>query len=100
RSDYSANVISNYINLFDVQEYLTAMAAGACQKNISQPNINNLPIPECLITGEANIEQYFDKYEHESLEVMATIAKEESILFKLKSDISKEIKTQIIKFYS
>jgi len=36
---YNADIVSNYINLFDVQKYLTAMASGACQKNIAQPTI-------------------------------------------------------------
>lgn len=100
KSGFSSNVISNYINLFDVQKYLTAMAAGACQKNISQPTIKNLPIPEALITGVADVEQYFVEYENESIKLLSEIDQLEKKLIELKSDISISIKDKIVAYYN
>lgn len=99
KEGFSANVIGNYINLFDVQKYLTAMASGACQKNIAQPTIKNLPIPEVLLTGEAKIEKYFSEYEKESIKIVKDINRLEQRLSELKSDISESIKGKLLEFY-
>lgn len=100
REGYSSDVIANYINLFDVQKYLTAMASGACQKNIAQPTIKNLPIPEILLTGETNFEELFNQYETESLNILENINNLEHRLSELKCDISTSIKNRIIEFYN
>ncbi len=99
REGYSANVISNYINLFDVQKYLTAMASGACQKNIAQPTIKNLPIPEVLLTGNNDFANLFSQYEEESLKILENISLLENQLHELKNDISSSIKSKIIQYY-
>ena len=99
KDGFSANAIAGYINLFDVQKYLTAMAAGACQKNIAQPTINNLPIPECLLNGEADIEQYFAVYENESRKIVESMALQERQLAQLKTNVSASIKEKIVEFY-
>lgn len=99
KDGFSANTIAGYINLFDVQKYLTAMAAGACQKNIAQPTINNLPIPECLLNNEANIDQYFAEYEKESRKIVDSMMLQEKNLSKLKSQVSDLIKDKLIDFY-
>lgn len=99
KEGFSANVIANYINLFDVQKYLTAMASGACQKNIAQPTIKNLPIPEILLTSEQGFEKYFDEYEKESIKILSEINKLDYRLIQLKSDISSSIKNKIEDFY-
>lgn len=99
KENFSANVIANYINLFDVQKYLTAMAAGACQKNIAQPTIKNLPIPEVLLTSKADFESYFNEYETKSLELLKNIDDLEGQLTELKSDISSSIKKKINEHY-
>lgn len=98
--DFSSDVIANYINLFDVQKYLTAMASGACQKNIAQPTIKNLPIPEVLLTGEADFAELFCEYETESISILKNINCLESRLTELKSDISDSIKNRIFDFYN
>ncbi len=100
RDSYSANVVANYINLFDVQKYLTAMAAGACQKNIAQPTIKNLPIPEVLLTGETDFKELFQEYERESINILGEIYRLEMKLNELKEDISSSIKDKIIDFYN
>jgi hypothetical protein len=100
KSGFSANVIANYINLFDVQKYLTAMAAGACQKNIAQPTINNLPIPEIILTDECAFEKDFKKYEKKSIEILNSIEQLECRLSETKTLVSKSIKEKILKFYS
>lgn len=99
KENFSANVIANYINLFDVQKYLTAMAAGACQKNIAQPTIKNLPIPEVLLTSKTDFESYFNEYETKSLELLKNIDNLENQLTELKSDISSSIKKKINEHY-
>ena len=91
--------MTNYINLFDVQKYLTAMAAGACQKNIAQPTIKNLPIPEILLTSKVDFEGYFNEYENKSLELLKNIDNLENQLSELKSDISSSIKNKINEHY-
>jgi len=100
RDGYNSDVISNYINLFDVQKYLTAMASGACQKNIAQPTIKSLPIPEVLLTGETDFASLFKEYETESLSILDNINELENRLSELKADISTSIKDRIIDYYN
>jgi len=100
KPEFSANVIAGYINLFDVQRYLTAMAAGACQRNIAQPIINQLPIPECLLSSEADTHQEFADYERGSREMLNYISEKEKELANLKTDISSSIKQKIKAFYA
>lgn len=100
KENFSANVIANYINLFDVQKYLTAMASGACQKNIAQPIIKNLPIPEVLLTNKIDFESYFKEYESKSTELLKQINILENQLIELKSDISSSIKNKINFYYN
>ncbi|MCW5908455.1 MAG: hypothetical protein KIS94_11390 [Chitinophagales bacterium] len=99
KEGFSANVIANYINLFDVQKYLTAMAAGACQKNIAQPTIKNLPIPEVLLKNKGDFEKYFNEYETKSLGILKQVDELESELTELKADISSSIKNKILALY-
>ena len=100
RDGYSADTISNYINLFEVQKYLTSMASGACQKNIAQPIIKNLPIPEVLLTGNAEFVNLFSEYENKSMSLLKEIGGLENQLIELKSDISSSIKKKIIEYYN
>lgn len=97
---YNADIISNYINLFDVQKYLTAMASGACQKNIAQPTIKNLPIPEVLLTDDNSFTSLFSEYETKSMEILQNIKNLECELSELKNDISSSIKNRIIDYYN
>jgi restriction endonuclease S subunit len=99
KEGFSPNAIAGYINLLDVQKYLTAMAAGACQKNIAQPVVNNLPIPECLLNNDTDIEQFFKTYGIESGKVLNAIALQERQLSQLKEGISNAIKSKIIEHY-
>lgn len=99
KEGYSADIISNYINLFDVQKYLTAMASGACQKNIAQPTIMNLPIPEVLLTGESDFKDLFSKYESQSRKTLSDINEYELSLQKLKNNISLLVSKRIADFY-
>lgn len=96
---FSANAIAGYLNLFDVQKYLTAMAAGACQKNIAQPTINNLPIPECLLSKETDMEQDFAEYEMQSRKIVEAMASQERQLSALKSQVSTSVKNKIFDSY-
>ena len=98
-SGYSSDIIANYINLFDVQKYLTAMASGACQKNISQPTIKNLPIPEVLLTEKDSFDKLFKEYESESTRILEDIRHSENELVELKNDISDSIRSSILGFY-
>ncbi len=100
REGYSADIISNYINLFEVQKYLTSMASGACQKNIAQPIIKNLPIPEVLLNGNADFARLFSEYENKSISILKKMGELDNELIELKSDISSSIKQRIIKYYS
>ena len=99
KAGFSADVIAGYINLIDVQKYLTAMAAGACQKNIAQPIVNNLPIPEYLLNGATEAEQCFTEYEDKSREILESIALLEKKLSELKSEVSDSVKSRITNFY-
>ena len=96
KEGFDANTIANYINLFDVQKYLTAMASGACQKNIAQPTIANIPIPEMLLTGNVSFKELFDEYEQESRNILEEIEKHEAKLESLKLGISKSINEKML----
>ncbi len=99
KEGFSADVIAGYINLVDVQKYLTAMAAGACQKNISQPVIKNLPVPDYLLNGATEIEHAFAEYEEESRKILESVDLLEKKLSELKSKVSNSVKSKIIDFY-
>ena len=92
----SANIIAGYINLVDVQKYLMAMAAGACQKNISQTVLKKLPVPICLLNGAVEIEQSFKEYEQESRDILKSMDLLEKQLTELKSNVSDSVKSEII----
>lgn len=100
KKGFSSRTIANYINMFPVQRYLIAMSAGACQKNISQPVIANLPIPSILLTKGNVCEKIFDEYEKESSSILKAISLNEKKLEKLKEDISSRIISQLITSYS
>jgi hypothetical protein len=76
------------------------MASGACQKNIAQPTIKNLPIPEVLLTGETDFISLFKEYETESLSILENINVFENRLSELKADISSSIKDRILEYYN
>jgi hypothetical protein len=63
KDNFSSATIANYINMFQVQRYLVGMSADACQKNISQPIIANLPIPSILLKPGKHYESIFSEYE-------------------------------------
>ena len=86
----SADVIANYMNMYFVQRYLTAMSAGACQKNISQPVISNLPIPSAVLR-EKKYETMFETYQQESRKVLQEIREKEQLLEEKKIEISRLI---------
>lgn len=100
KDGFSSNIIANYINMFPVQRYLIAMSAGACQKNISQPVIANLPIPSILLKAGNQCESIFSEYEESSKKILDTIATNEKKLEKLKKTTSEKILQQLIKEYS
>lgn len=100
KNGFSANAIAGYINMFDVQKYLTAMAAGACQKNISQSIINNLPIPECLLASTTEIETDFADYEEASRQIIEVMTAQERKLADLKEELSRSMRNKIIAFYA
>ena len=93
--NYSSDIIANYINLFDVQNYLNAMASGACQKNISQPTILSLPIPEVLLKEPEEFENIFNKYNLSIKSILDNIKKQESKMLELKHDTINKIKEKI-----
>jgi hypothetical protein len=99
KKEYSADIISHYINLFDVQKFLTAMASGACQKNITQPAIKNLPVPEVLLSGNGQFRELFREYEDETSTILTHIGRLEKQLTDLKKDISHSIKKKILAYY-
>lgn len=92
----SADVIANYINMYFVQRYLVAMSAGACQKNISQPVISNLPIPSVLLRDD-NYECLFEQYQKESINILEQIAEKEKMLEDKKIQISELIFKDLFK---
>lgn len=100
KEGFSSKTIANYINMFPVQRYLIAMSAGACQKNISQPVIANLPIPSVLLTPNNKCEDIFSEYEENSKKILHTIAQNEKKLEKLKETTSNKILAQLIKEYA
>ena len=100
KDGFSSKSIANYINMFPVQRYLIAMSAGACQKNISQPVIANLPIPSVLLAPNNACEDIFSEYEDSSMKILATIALNESKLEQLKEATSLKILEQLVKEYS
>lgn len=100
KDGFSSKTIANYINMFPVQRYLIAMSAGACQKNISQPVIANLPIPSVLLTPNNFYEDIFLEYAHRSKKIIETIARNESKLEQLKESTSVKILEQLTKEYT
>ena len=100
KEGFSSKTIAHYINMFPVQRYLVAMSAGACQKNISQPVIANLPIPSILLTSNNVCESIFSEYEDCSRRTLETIAANEAKLEHLKETTSSKILEQLIKEYS
>lgn len=99
KDDFSSKTIANYINMFPVQRYLVAMSAGACQKNISQPVIANLPIPSVLLNANNACEAIFAEYEENSKKILDAIATNEQKLEQLKESTSTRILDQLIKEY-
>lgn len=99
KEGFSSKMIANYINMFSVQRYLIAMSAGACQKNISQPVVANLPIPSILLTTQNACESIFLQYEEDSKKILDTIAADELRLEELKETTSKKIIEQLINEY-
>ena len=97
---FSSKTIANYINLFPVQRYLIAMSAGACQKNISQPVIANLPIPSVLLLPGNRCEDVFSEYEESSKKILDKISYCERELETLKEKTSKEVIQQLACEYS
>lgn len=100
KDGFSSKTIANYINMFPVQRYLIAMSAGACQKNISQPVIANLPIPSVLLTPNNKCDDIFSEYEDRSKKILGTIALNEEKLERLKESPSTKILSQLIKEYT
>jgi len=99
KKGFSADIIAGYINLSDVQNYLAAMASGACQKNLSQPVIKNLPVPEALLTGDTGVDEYFSEYGEESTKILGDMEKLEKKLSELKADISVSVRRKILEYY-
>ena len=100
KEGFSSKTIANYINMFPVQRYLIAMSAGACQKNISQPVIANLPIPSILLAPNNVCESIFLEYEDTSKKILEAIATNESSLEALKETTSLKILDQLVKEYT
>ena len=99
KEGFSSKTIANYINMFPVQRYLIAMSAGACQKNISQPVIANLPIPSVLLKPTNKCDAIFSEYEDSSKKILDEIAANEEKLEKLKEETSSRIIEQLLKEY-
>lgn len=99
KEGFSSKTIANYINMFPVQRYLIAMSAGACQKNISQPVIANLPIPSVLLEPTNKCDAIFLEYEDSSKKILDEIAANEEKLEKLKEKTSSRIIEQLLKEY-
>ena len=96
---FSAKLIANYMNLYPVQRYLIAMSSGACQKNISQPVIANLPIPSSMLLPDNKYQKLFDEYEDQSKEILKRIEVQERKLEDIKRDISDTVLSEIEKDY-
>lgn len=99
KKGFSSKTIANYINMFPVQRYLIAMSAGACQKNISQPVIANLPIPSVLLKPNNRCEDIFSEYEVNSKKILDEISSSEAKLEELKEKTSSSILEQLLKEY-
>lgn len=97
KDNFSSVTIANYINMFPVQRYLVAMSANACQKNISQPVIANLPISLLLLEPRNHCESIFFEYEKSNNKILNTIAMNEDKLEKLKEVTSKKYQTSLSK---
>ena len=100
KEGFSSKTIANYINMYPVQRYLIAMSAGACQKNISQPVIANLPIPSVLLEPTNECDAIFSEYEESSKKILDKIAANEEKLEKLKEETSTRIIEQLLKEYN
>lgn len=100
KDGFSSKTIANYINMFPVRRYLIAMSAGACQKNISQPVIANLPIPTSLLKSGNKYVDIFSEYEENSKKILDTIKANEEKLEKLKEVTSERILEQLVKEYT
>lgn len=94
---FSADIVANYINMFPVQRYLTAMSAGACQKNISQTVIINLPIPAVLFEPGGRFRDIFAEYEESSGKILKEIETNEQKLEQLKKSMSARMTLEIQK---
>lgn len=79
-SGVSANVIADYLNLTPVQSFLFAMAAGACQKNISQSIIQHLPIPKKIIDPDESMKSQLEEFHRKVNSVLLEIKSLESEL--------------------
>ena len=73
------------------------MAAGACQKNIAQPTITSLPIPEVLLSREEGFREVFDEYEHDVGLILEDIA-EKKELSGLKARLGSRVIDMILEF--
>ena len=71
------------------------MASGACQKNISQPTILSLPIPEVLLKEPEEFENIFYDYNLSIKSILDNIKKQESEMLELKHDTINKIKEKI-----
>jgi len=91
----SADTLASYINLSDVQTYLRAMAAGACQRNISQDTLNELPVPESLLDGSAELADVFARHELDAATVVRRIREDERQLRALKQTLSEEVRQRL-----
>ncbi|MBN2533843.1 MAG: N-6 DNA methylase [Spirochaetales bacterium] len=99
KPEYSADVIAHYINLPDVKHFLNAMSSGVCQKNISQPVIRNLPIPEVLLRNKNPFWNYFAEYDEKRMEIQKRIKEKEKELIQLKNEVVELVKREIARFY-
>ncbi len=85
--------------MFAVQRYLVAMSAGACQKNISQSVLTNLPIPSILLSPNSEYQRLFDAYEKECAHILKEIENSEKRLDSLKQEVSCDIMQKLTKAY-
>ena len=100
KTGLSADIIAGYINLLSVQRYLTAMAAGACQKNLAQPALLTLPVPEAVLRNPSEFAHRFETYKTASIDLLAAILQQESQLAQLKSTLSQEVESLIACLYA
>ena len=76
----SADVLADYLNLKAVQNYLFAMAAGACQKNISQEVVQHIPIPQKIISPTKDVKTHFEAHHKKVGNILSKIKSLESEL--------------------